>query len=253
MRSTSARAAAGRLADAASAEPRADPCRARSPVHCAGHRSSAPAAMLGSMASVPLPEESHPGRPGGSTTTATRCTTSAARQACRSWSRPAPAAWQRAVVPAGADQRCGLQRPVAVRATGSSAADRAVCCGGVRRIRPWGRVVVIGSSNVDLVVAADRLPARRDGARWPVRSIFRRQGAEPGGRRCARGSIGHDGRRSGPGCRWRRISVALTAEAIDVSRVRRTDVPTGVAIIAVAADGENQIVVAPSERGGLGR
>jgi ribokinase len=38
---------------------------------------------------------------------------------------------------------------------------------------------------------------------------------------------------------------ALTAEGIDVSRVRTVDAPTGVAIIAVDARGENQIVVAP--------
>jgi len=38
---------------------------------------------------------------------------------------------------------------------------------------------------------------------------------------------------------------ALAAEGIDVSRVRTVDAPTGVAIIAVDARGENQIVVAP--------
>jgi ribokinase len=38
---------------------------------------------------------------------------------------------------------------------------------------------------------------------------------------------------------------ALQAEGIDVSGIRRVDAPTGVAIIAVGGDGENQIVVAP--------
>ncbi|MDP9467512.1 MAG: ribokinase [Chloroflexota bacterium] len=108
------------------------------------------------------------------------------------------------------------------------------------------RVVVIGSINVDLVVSADRLPrpgetvvggrfARHLGGKGANQAVA---AARAGATVTMVGAVGRDpdGDES--------LS-ALSAEGIDVSRVRRTDAPTGVAIIAVAADGENQIVVAP--------
>jgi ribokinase len=108
------------------------------------------------------------------------------------------------------------------------------------------RVVVIGSINVDLVVAADHLPrpgetvlggrfARHFGGKGANQAVA---AARAGASVLMVGAVGHD--------RYGDESLAaLAAEGIDVSRVRRVDAPTGVALIAVAADGENQIVVAP--------
>ena len=107
------------------------------------------------------------------------------------------------------------------------------------------RVVVIGSINVDLVVAADHLPgpgetvlggrfARYFGGKGANQAVA---AARAGASVTMVGAVGRDADGD-------ESLAALTAEGIDVSRVRRIDVPTGVAIIAVAADGENQIVVA---------
>ena len=105
--------------------------------------------------------------------------------------------------------------------------------------------MVVGSINVDLVVAADHLPrpgetvlggrfARHFGGKGANQAVA---AARAGASVTMVGAVGRDsdGEES---------LRALSAEGIDVSRVRRIDVPTGVAIIAVAADGENQIVVA---------
>lgn len=109
-----------------------------------------------------------------------------------------------------------------------------------------GRVVVVGSINVDLVVTADYLPrpgetvlggsyARHFGGKGANQAVA---AARAGADVVMVGAVGHDpfGDES---------LAALEGEGVDVSRVRRVDAPTGVAIIAVAADGENQIVVAP--------
>jgi ribokinase len=108
------------------------------------------------------------------------------------------------------------------------------------------RVVVIGSINVDLVVAADHLPrpgetvlggrfARHFGGKGANQAVA---AARAGASVIMIGAVGRDA--------YGDESLAsLMAEGVDVTRVRRVDAPTGVAIIAVAADGENQIVVAP--------
>jgi len=108
------------------------------------------------------------------------------------------------------------------------------------------RVVVVGSINVDLVVTADHLPhpgetvlggryARYFGGKGANQAVA---AARAGASVIMVGAVGSD--------RFGDESLeALASEGVDVSRVRRVDWPTGVAIIAVAADGENQIVVAP--------
>lgn len=109
-----------------------------------------------------------------------------------------------------------------------------------------GRVVVVGSINVDLVVAAERLPrpgetvlggsfARHFGGKGANQAVA---AARAGASVTMVGAVGRD--RDGD-----ESLDALRGEGVDVARVRRVDAPTGVAIIAVAADGENQIVVAP--------
>jgi ribokinase len=107
------------------------------------------------------------------------------------------------------------------------------------------RVVVVGSINVDLVVNARHLPrpgetvlggrfARHFGGKGANQAVA---AARAGASVTMVGAVGRDGYGD-------ESLAALRAEGIDVSRVRRVDAPTGVAIIAVAADGENQIVVA---------
>jgi ribokinase len=108
------------------------------------------------------------------------------------------------------------------------------------------RVVVVGSINVDLVVTATHLP--RPGETVAGGSFARHLGGKGANQAVAAaragasvlmvGAVGAhaDGDES---------IAALHAEGIDVSGIRRLDAPTGVAIIAVGPDGENQIVVAP--------
>ena len=107
------------------------------------------------------------------------------------------------------------------------------------------RVVVVGSINVDLVVAAGHLPrpgetvvggtfARHLGGKGANQAVA---AARAGASVLMIGAVGTDADGD-------ESVAALRAEGIDVSRIRRVDAPTGVAIIAVAPDGENQIVVA---------
>ena len=111
-----------------------------------------------------------------------------------------------------------------------------------------GRVIVVGSINVDLVVGVDHLPGPGEtviggelvvhqggkGANQAVAAA--RQGAEV----VMLGAVGDDDLGEG-------AVEALISEGIDVSGVlvAADGTRTGTALIAVSADGENQIVVAP--------
>jgi ribokinase len=114
------------------------------------------------------------------------------------------------------------------------------------RTTPSGRVVVVGSINVDLIVATARLPrpgetvlggefARHLGGKGANQAVA---AARAGASVTMIGAVGRD-------ADGEESVAALEAEGIDVSRIRRVDARTGVALIAVAPDGENQIVVAP--------
>lgn len=109
------------------------------------------------------------------------------------------------------------------------------------------RVLVVGSANVDHVVQAARLP--RPGETIADGTYRRHFGGKGANQAVAAarvgspvtfvGAVGEDdaGRAS---------LASLRIENVDIERVRRIpDVATGVALIAVAPDGENQIVVAP--------
>jgi ribokinase len=107
------------------------------------------------------------------------------------------------------------------------------------------RVVVVGSINVDLVVAAGHLPrpgetviggmfTRHPGGKGANQAVA---AARAGASVLMIGAVGNDADGD-------ESVAALRAEGIDVSGIHATDAPTGVAIIAVAPDGENQIVVA---------
>lgn len=113
-----------------------------------------------------------------------------------------------------------------------------------------GRVIVVGSINVDLVVTAPHLPrpgetvtdgmfARHLGGKGANQAVA---AARAGASVTMVGAVGAD-------ADGNESLAALAAEGVDISTVRRADSPTGVAIIAVAPDGENQIVVASGANG----
>lgn len=115
-----------------------------------------------------------------------------------------------------------------------------------------GHVVVVGSINVDLVVNADHLPqpgetvlgghfAQHQGGKGANQAVA---AARAGARVTLIGAVGDDAYGAS-------AVKALLAEGIDVSRVRRVEQPTGVALIAVSSRGDNQIVVAPGANGAL--
>src|SRR5215212_5050094 len=107
-------------------------------------------------------------------------------------------------------------------------------------------VIVVGSINADLVVRAERLPgpgetvaggefSRHGGGKGANQAVA---AARMGARVTFVGAVGEDDLGA-------EALAALEAEGIDVSAIARlTDVPTGVALIAVDAHGENQITVA---------
>jgi len=109
-----------------------------------------------------------------------------------------------------------------------------------------GRVIVVGSVNVDLVVVVDQLPAPGETV---IGGRFERHHGGKGGNAAVAaarlgasvafvGAIGTDAFGS-------EARSALVAEGIDVSGVvELADQPTGVALILVDRDGENAIAVA---------
>jgi len=113
-------------------------------------------------------------------------------------------------------------------------------------IRPTtGRVIVVGSVNVDLVASAERLPvpgetvtgamfAEHDGGKGANQAVA---AARLGAPTAFVGAIGRDSF----GLRSR---AALEREGIDLSGLRTVDGATGVAVILVDAAGENLISVA---------
>jgi len=108
-----------------------------------------------------------------------------------------------------------------------------------------GRVLVVGSVNVDLVVAASRLPApgetvlggafsQHQGGKGANQAVA---AARAGAAVTLIGAVGDDA--FGAAARE-----ALAGEGMDVRRVATRPAPTGVALIVVDAAGENQIAVA---------
>jgi len=115
-------------------------------------------------------------------------------------------------------------------------------------------VVVLGSLNVDLVVAAPRLPAPGEtvlGGQFAVHQGGKGANqavaaARAGATVSMVGAVGADEH-------GEHALAALTAEGIDVGRVRRDGAePTGVALVVVGPRGENQIAVAPGANGTIG-
>jgi ribokinase len=107
------------------------------------------------------------------------------------------------------------------------------------------RIAVVGSCNLDLVASCERLP--RPGETLTGATFARFPGGKGANQAVAAARLGADVRFVG--CVGRD---AFAAEALAGLReagvelgVREVAGPTGVAVIVVAADGENQIVVAP--------
>ncbi|MBE82890.1 MAG: ribokinase [Gemmatimonadetes bacterium] len=115
-----------------------------------------------------------------------------------------------------------------------------------------GSVLVVGSTNMDLIVRAGRLPVPGEtvlggefvqarGGKGANQAVA---AARSGAQVAILTAIGRDafGRESLNG---------FTQEGIDTSSVQRRDLPTGVALITVNQEGENCIVVAPGANGSL--
>jgi ribokinase len=119
-------------------------------------------------------------------------------------------------------------------------------------------ILVVGSLNMDLVARCPRLPAPgetilgSDFARSPggkgangATAAARLLTPRMGGRVAMLGAVGRDDDGAA-------LVRNLGVRGVDAERVRRLDgVPTGVALIAVAEDGENSIVVVPGANGRL--
>jgi len=109
-----------------------------------------------------------------------------------------------------------------------------------------GRVIVVGSVNVDLVVRVPELP--RPGVTVSGGELSRHHGGKGGNQAAAAarlgaqvffvGAVGRDEMGDS-------ALAALVSEGVEVSLVRRVDGPTGVALIVVDDAGQNQIAVAP--------
>jgi ribokinase len=106
-------------------------------------------------------------------------------------------------------------------------------------------VVVLGSANVDVVLAVERIPspgetvlasglARHPGGKGLNQAVA---AARAGARTAFVGAVGDDDG-------GELLAATMTEAGLDVEALRRVDEPTGTALIAVDADGENAIVVA---------
>jgi ribokinase len=120
------------------------------------------------------------------------------------------------------------------------------------------KVAVVGSINLDLVARCERLP--RPGETVTGATFERIPGGKGANQALAAARLRADVRLVGAVGEDSFAQEALSllrGGAVDVDRVRTVAQPTGVALILVGADGENEIVVAPganraAEAGELG-
>ena len=112
---------------------------------------------------------------------------------------------------------------------------------------PDAEIVVVGSLNMDLVVAVPHLPA--PGETVVGGDVQRHLGGKGANQAVAAARLGR--RTAMVGCvgdddAGGALVLGLDADGVDVRRVRTVDgVPSGTALIAVAGEGENDIVVSP--------
>jgi len=108
------------------------------------------------------------------------------------------------------------------------------------------RIAVVGSINLDLVARVARFP--RPGETLTGAELDRVPGGKGANQAVAAARLGAQVAMVGCVGADSFAAEALTGledAGVDLARVRRVDAPTGVALILVSADGENQIVVAP--------
>jgi ribokinase len=116
-------------------------------------------------------------------------------------------------------------------------------------------IVVVGSLNMDFVAQVERLPLPGETV---LGSGFRTiPGGKGGNQACASGRLGGRVRmvgRVGDDVFGEQLRGSLQTAGVDVTAVLSTDAtPSGVALIFVAASGQNQIVVAAGANGCLTR
>jgi ribokinase len=110
-------------------------------------------------------------------------------------------------------------------------------------------LTVVGSINLDLVARIERLP--RAGETLTGATLDRIPGGKGANQAVAAARLGADVRMVGAVGRDPNAAAALLGlrEAGVELALREVDAPTGIAIILVAEDGENQIVVVPGANG----
>lgn len=115
-------------------------------------------------------------------------------------------------------------------------------------------IVVIGSVNLDLVASVSRLPVA--GETISGAELHRFPGGKGANQALAASRLGADVTliaRVGEDAYAQEALALLVEGGVDLSGCQRTtESPTGIALICVAADGENQIVVAPGANHTLG-
>jgi ribokinase len=120
-------------------------------------------------------------------------------------------------------------------------------------LAPRPRIAVVGSINLDLVAACARLP--RPGETIGGATFSRMPGGKGANQAVAAARLGADVRMIGAVGNDAFAGEALGGlhdAGVDVSGVRPVSATTGVALILVDAQGENQIVVAPGANALLG-
>ncbi|MFQ5347567.1 MAG: ribokinase, partial [Rhodothalassiaceae bacterium] len=113
------------------------------------------------------------------------------------------------------------------------------------RARP--AIAVVGSVNLDLVASADRLPAPGETVTGAI--LTRHPGGKGGNQALAARRLGAEVvlfAATGNDPEAEQALALLVREGVDISACERhPEAATGLALIAVAGDGENQIIVAP--------
>ena len=114
------------------------------------------------------------------------------------------------------------------------------------------RIVILGSLNIDLVVAVERMPRPGETLSGGDLALF--DGGKGANQACAVGRLG--GRvtmigQTGADVFGARLSSALRAAGVDTSGVGTANRPTGSACIYVQPDGENSIVISPGANAAL--
>src|SRR6478735_10218198 len=115
-----------------------------------------------------------------------------------------------------------------------------------------GRIVVVGSLNADLTIYCERLPqpgetvqgngfAVNPGGKSANQAVA---AARLGGHVSLVGAVGED-------ANGNMLEASVAGAGVDVSHVRNSSEPTGVAVIAVDARGENNIIISAGANGTL--